>query len=370
MRSSNCRRCGSSCAASAPSSSQMPLRASACASSATRAARACRADTGYTRPGATPSVCAVDSRCDSIWASTCAALAIGSSSVSILFSTTKRSSTGVLRYSPQIARSDRVTPASAAMMNTVACAAGSSPSVNSGSTPTAFKPGVSSTTRPRRSSGCGWLINACRQAGTSTMPAESGSALCCGCWSSQKPSARACAGSTRRVRATSSSDCAICAVSFGFNGRQCHAARRSRNSASEASSSRVWIGSRHSDGACAPSQASSTGHIVVRPGVAGSTRRPASAKNIALISSDLPRDTSATKATTSLSASTRLRTARNCSVPAGSINWCRVRWCDSSSKMRTTPVRQTLRASRLCASVGIMSVTSARRGYLIRSLSS
>jgi hypothetical protein len=43
------------------------------------------------------------------------------------------------------------------------------------------------------------------------------------------------------------------------------------------------------------------GHIVVRPAVVGSRRAPKSAKKIALISSDLPRENSATSATISLS---------------------------------------------------------------------
>jgi hypothetical protein len=44
--------------------------------------------------------------------------------------------------------------------------------------------------------------------------------------------------------------------------------------------------------------------MVVRPALAGMMRRPYSAKNIALISSDLPRENSATKATMTLSART------------------------------------------------------------------
>ena len=51
---------------------------------------------------------------------------------------------------------------------------------------------------------------------------------------------------------------------------------------------------------------------MVRPGVAGSTRRPASAKKIALISSDLPRENSATKATTSFSWPSRSRSPESC----------------------------------------------------------
>ncbi len=43
------------------------------------------------------------------------------------------------------------------------------------------------------------------------------------------------------------------------------------------------------------------GHIVVRPADAGSRRAPKSAKKMALMSSDLPRENSATSATISLS---------------------------------------------------------------------
>ncbi len=54
-----------------------------------------------------------------------------------------------------MARSDLVTPVSAPRMKTVACADGSRLSVSSGSAPIALRPGVSSTTRPRCSNGCG-----------------------------------------------------------------------------------------------------------------------------------------------------------------------------------------------------------------------
>ena len=50
--------------------------------------------------------------------------------------------------SRQIARSERVTPVSAARMKTTACADGSRPSVSSGSAPIAFSPGVSSDDQP------------------------------------------------------------------------------------------------------------------------------------------------------------------------------------------------------------------------------
>ena len=152
--SSSCWR-GSSSAVMAASSAGRRLAASACASPPTRAASAWRADSGNTRCGGRPSVCAVVSRWRAICASTASGVASGSTSVSILFSTTKRSRLLPPRCSRQIARSDLVTPVSAASTNTVACADGSSDSVSSGSAPMAFRPGVSSTTRPRSSSGCG-----------------------------------------------------------------------------------------------------------------------------------------------------------------------------------------------------------------------
>jgi hypothetical protein len=59
-----------------------------------------------------------------------------------------------------------------------------------------------------------------------------------------------------------------------------------------------------------PSHCSSVGHMVVRPALEGRMRSPWSAKKIALMSSDLPRENSATKATMSLSS--RRRSSRYC----------------------------------------------------------
>ncbi len=70
-------------------------------------------------------------------------------------------------------RSVLVTPASAARMNSTACAFGSRLSVSSGSVPIAFNPGVSRMTSPCCSSGCGKLMTACRQHGMSTAPSPS-----------------------------------------------------------------------------------------------------------------------------------------------------------------------------------------------------
>ena len=129
---------------SAPSSSPPTRAASACARRAER-----RAAIG------TPSVRAVSRCCCAICASTCSSVASGSSSASILLRTTKRVGACAPRWSRQIARSDLVTPVSAPRMKTVACALGSRLSVSSGSAPIAFRPGVSRTTRPCLSSGCG-----------------------------------------------------------------------------------------------------------------------------------------------------------------------------------------------------------------------
>ena len=84
------RRCGSSCVDSASSSATSRLAASPCASPAMRAARAWRADSGKTRSAPISSVRAVSRRCRSICCATCSAVASGSTSASILFSTTKR----------------------------------------------------------------------------------------------------------------------------------------------------------------------------------------------------------------------------------------------------------------------------------------
>ncbi|MCG3190288.1 MAG: hypothetical protein LKCHEGNO_02961 [Burkholderiaceae bacterium] len=155
MRPITAARCGINWADSASSSAGRRLACTAASSPATRAASASRADSGNTRSRSTASVCATPSH----WCCTCSSTSwrelSGSANVSILLSTTKRSSARPSRCSRQISRSDLVTPVSAPRMNTVACADGSSPSVSSGSAPIAFSPGVSITTSPRLSSGCG-----------------------------------------------------------------------------------------------------------------------------------------------------------------------------------------------------------------------
>jgi len=108
----------------------------------------------------------------------------------------------------------------------------------------------------------------------------------------------------------------------------------------------VSIGSRRKLGGWSGSQASSTGHIVVRPGVAGSTRRPVSAKNSALISSDLPRENSATKASTKRSEASRCRTPWPSACAAASSRPCSCNCACSRWKPRSSARRQAARVSR------------------------
>ena len=152
--SSSWRR-GSSSDPSASSRSSMRLALSRSLRPSMRAVSASRAETGNTRDASMPSCAAVVWRCDSICRSTARRDSSGSDSVSILLSATRRVSAGLHRCSRQTARSDFVTPVSAPRMKTTACAEGSSDKVSSGSAPMALSPGVSSTTRPRRSSGWG-----------------------------------------------------------------------------------------------------------------------------------------------------------------------------------------------------------------------
>ena len=144
---------GAAAAAAPPA----PLRAPAggcaaapAASPSTRAASACARRQREHARGAHVQRRARSARtgCSICCVAPAAGVSSGSASASILFSTTKRASAWPPRWSRQIARSDLVTPVSAPRMKTVACAAGSRPSVSSGSAPMAFRPGVSSTTRP------------------------------------------------------------------------------------------------------------------------------------------------------------------------------------------------------------------------------
>ncbi len=94
------------------------------------------------------------------------------------------------------------------------------------------------------------------------------------------------------------------------------------------------------------SQASSTGHMVVRPGEAGRMRRPVSAKKMALISSDLPRENSATKATTSLSDSRRWRSDSAMSAEGADSRSLLVKNLARLASSRASDWRQLARASR------------------------
>ena len=284
---------------------------------------------------------------------TCCGVLSGSASASILLRATKRASAGPPRWSRQIARSDLVTPVSAPRMNTVAWADGSRPRVSSGSVPIAFRPGVSSTTRPRLSSGCGRLMRAWRQAGTSTRPCASSGGLSSGRSSSQKPSALASSSVTTRVRITS---CSACAISSGRDrsiSMRVHQRGWWRSSVSEAASSRVSIGSSTRPTGSSASKPSSTGHMVVRPGVAGSMRRPVSAKKMALISSDLPRENSATKATISFSPASRARMASNQPACASSSRSSSRTSRARRARRPSSAVRQALSSSSCRAKVGL-----------------
>ena len=160
---------------SAPSSTGSRLLASSGSSPFTLAASPFCADTANTCSGGTPSSSALDRACRAISASISAALFSSSQRPSILFRMTIRprrvAASSPARCRRHTSRSVFVTPASAARMNSTACACGSSDSVSSGSVPIAFSPGVSRMTSPCFSSGCGKLMIACRQHGISTSAA-------------------------------------------------------------------------------------------------------------------------------------------------------------------------------------------------------
>src|SRR6185369_2748755 len=123
------------------------------------------AETGITCSLGRPRISAEVARCRSIWPCTCAGVLSESHIVSILLRTTRRESVlsaSVTRCSRQIDRSDLVTPVSAASMKTTAWACGIRLTVNSGSAPMAFSPGVSRITSPCLSSGWAMLIRAWR----------------------------------------------------------------------------------------------------------------------------------------------------------------------------------------------------------------
>ena len=85
------------------------------------------------------------------------------------------------------------------------------------------------------------------------------------------------------------------------SGTICHSSGKLRYSAIAVPVRRVSIGNSFSTAGVPGSYINSVGHMVVRPALEGSTRLPKCAKKMALMSSDLPRENSATKATYSLS---------------------------------------------------------------------
>ena len=298
------RLAGSRSSTSARSSCGRLLRASSASSCWMRASRPFCADTGKTRDAGMSSVTAQDSIWRCISASIWASLRSPSHRLSILFSTAMRpwrEPPAAVTCVFQTPRSLWVTPVSMPSTNSTACAAGSSDSVSSGSAPIAFRPGVSRMTRPWRSSGCGRLITAWRQAGTCTPPCASGCRPVSPLRSMRKPIASASAMVARRCSLTRVSACCIACGDAVSRRMRVHAPGCALYSATGVLPRRVSIGSRSMQAGRAGSYISSVGHMVVRPVLDGSTRVPWSPKKMALISSDLPRENSATKATTSRS---------------------------------------------------------------------
>ena len=162
-------------------------------------------------------------------------------------------------------------------------------------------PGVSRITRPCCSSGCGKLMTAWRQHGISTAAVAAGRARIRSVAAIQpvfaRQSRRTRASPPTRARAPRHPRCRreiegkrrpLVGVVFELGHRRIAGARFDRQQSDR------W---RREWGRAAIS----VGHIVVRPADDGRSRCPKSAKKIALISSDLPRENSATNATMSLS---------------------------------------------------------------------
>ena len=209
------------------------------------------AETGITRDSDRPRISADVALCLSICACTCSGVLKASHRVSILLSTTRRASVAspsVIRCSRQIDRSDLVTPVSAPRMKTTACAWEIRLTVNSGSAPMAFKPGVSRMTSPCLSRGWAILMSACRHFGTSISPSEPTSGLSSGLPSCQKPSARASSLLTCRTSATFSRACASCFGSFTSRSTRVHFSGTMRHSMSACVCRRVSIGNRRRQG--------------------------------------------------------------------------------------------------------------------------
>ncbi|KAF1042158.1 MAG: hypothetical protein GAK34_02847 [Delftia tsuruhatensis] len=260
-----------------------PLACSSASLPETLATRPFCADTGNTRSTGRPSIWADSWRWRCSWACTCVAELRLSHSVSILLSTTSRESASACwpdaascgsTWSRQMARSDLVTPVSAASTKTTAWAWGMRLTVSSGSAPTAFRPGVSRMTSPCLSRGWGMLISAWRHMGTSTRPCSSTKGLPPWSSSCQKPQVRARSTDTLRTSATLASVSAICWALFTSSGSCSQASGRARHWPRLSSDSRVSMGSRRRLGCSSASQPSSAGHMVVRPALAGMRRRP------------------------------------------------------------------------------------------------
>ena len=252
-----------------------------------------------------------------------------------------------------------MTPVSAPRMKTVACALGSRLSVSSGSAPIAFRPGVSRTTRPCLQKRMRVVDERVAPGGHLDLAFVVARRVVVGRRVVPEAERARLLSVTHSVRVTSCSDCASLSASPMSSARRRQARGWARISPSERPSRRVSIGSSSSDAGSSPRQPSSTGHIVVRPGVAGRMRRPVSAKKIALISSDLPRENSATKATTSFSLPSRSRKAAICSAASPWARSCSSRKRASASARSPSAARQPPRASRLVANEGVI---ERRRG--------
>ena len=237
--------------ASANSRLGKQLASNNASSRVTLATRPFCADTGITCATGKPNMFAELVRWRSICACTCWGELKASHSVSILLSTTRRemfSSSSVIKCSRQIARSDLVTPVSAAKINTTAWACGIRLTVSSGSAPIAFNPGVSRMTRPCLSSGCAILISAWRHLGTSIKPSAPTSGLSSMFSSCQNPSARASSFDTCRTSATFSSASANCRGSLTSKSTRVHFSGTARHSISAWVCSRVSMGSKRRHG--------------------------------------------------------------------------------------------------------------------------
>ena len=221
------------------------LASSKAASLVTFATKPFCAETGITCATGNPKISAELCRCRSICALICSGELSSSHSVSILFKTTSLemlSESPVIRCSRHMDRSDLVTPVSAAKINTTACACGIRLTVNSGSAPIAFKPGVSKITKPCLSNGCAILISACRHRGTSISPSGRTSGLSSMFSSCQKPNAVASSLVTWRTSATFSNACASCAGSLTSRSTRVHFSGTARHSMSACVCRRVSIG--------------------------------------------------------------------------------------------------------------------------------